>query len=194
VGLGSWVCSRKGTSPCEVEGVADEEADPLVLCDDGQQNQLCEIEGEIQRKEGIRVDVKGIRPFDGRIGGRCMGGRGEEHPVGKEAGRGQSQSKCAKAPYRSRVAVTTPTRRKSRRIMTNASLSASSTVYEYTTDQPIAATATGQDLRPRARGPYHTGSHRAGRVWPGRLLPRCSLSLQRGRSGHPRRRTCSRLW
>jgi hypothetical protein len=27
----------RGREPCEVEGVADEEADPLVLCDDGQQ-------------------------------------------------------------------------------------------------------------------------------------------------------------
>jgi hypothetical protein len=58
----------RGRGPCEVEGVADEEADPLVLCDDEQQNQLCEIEGEIHREEGIRVDVKGIRPFDGGPG------------------------------------------------------------------------------------------------------------------------------
>ena len=135
-----------GDVPCEVEGVADQEADPLVLCDDGKQNQLCDIEREIKWEEGICVDVKGICPFDGRIGRRCMRGRGEEHSVGEEAGRGSvGVNVRANAPYRSRVAVITPTKRKSRRIMMNASLTASKKVYEYTTDQPTAAAAKGHD-------------------------------------------------
>ena len=54
----------------------------------------------------------------------------------------QSKLMCTKGPYRSRVAVITPTKRKSRKIMMNASLTASKKVYEYTKDQPMAAAAT----------------------------------------------------
>ena len=52
----------------EIEGIGDEQADPVLLEDDGDKEQLREVQREIEGEERVRVHVERVCPLDGGIG------------------------------------------------------------------------------------------------------------------------------
>ena len=54
--------------------------------DDGDEEELSEIQDQVQGEECVGMDVEGICPFDRRICGRSMGRWGHKHLIREEPG------------------------------------------------------------------------------------------------------------
>ena len=135
-------------SPCE-EGVADQQADPLVLCDDGKRDWLCDIECEIRGKKEFVWTPKAYAHSTDESAGDAWEDGDKRALLGKRPEARQSRLMCTKTSYRSRVVAITPTTRKSRRTMMNASLTASK---KCTNTQRTTAWVWLQRMVRRTRG------------------------------------------
>lgn len=61
---------QKDYARSEIQSVAYPQTYPVILEHDGEEEELGQIQGKVEREEGIGVDIESVGPFDCGVRGR----------------------------------------------------------------------------------------------------------------------------